>query len=203
MSLMSIWVKLRTHQRENVHQASSTVSWAGSKSSSSSASFLTDKATLLTNWNMTKSWITLVTLGKVHLWHYDVIQVYFSSSFNLNHEKGFPIVMSVLITLQDSLCFPFHIPFYPFPTLCPQKINPCSPQQPDSLALGCSWLRRWVLAGDKRVGRLKNAGVFCPLVPSLHGPQCLWKRTSLSLQLHRSLCSCNCFLPLPRLAVRG
>lgn len=177
------------------------VSKAVSKSSSS-ASFLTDKATLLTNWNMTKSWITLVTLGKVHLWHYDVIRVYFSSFFNLNHEKGFPIVMSVLITSQDSLCFPFHIPLYPFPTPCPQKINPCSPQQPDSPALRCNWLRQWVLAEDKRVVRLKNAGVFCPLVPSLHGPQGLQKGTSLSLQLQLSLGSRNCFLPSPLLAIR-
>lgn len=113
-------------------QSTSTVSWDVSKSSCSAASFLINKTVVLINWDITKSWVTLLTLGEVHLWHYDVIRVNFSSFFNLNHEKRFAYSNVCSHHFAGYSLLASHIPFPPSPsaTLCPRKLTPihCSNQ---------------------------------------------------------------------------
>lgn len=96
---------------------------AVSKSLSSYASLLINKTTFLTNLRMSRSCISLATLWKGHIWHQDVIRDYFFPFFNLNHEKGFPPVISVLITFQGALCLPFHNPSSLFPHSVPLEIG--------------------------------------------------------------------------------
>lgn len=72
----------------------------------------------------------------------------------------------------------------PFPTLLCTPGN--RPLFTEAVRLPCPqisgqvWLRQWVLARDKRVGRQKSVGMFTPLLPFLPGPQLLWKGTSLA-----------------------
>lgn len=94
-------------------QSNSTVSWDGSKSSSSFASLLINKITLLINWDISRDWIPWVTVGKVQICQCDVIRVDFSSFFKRNHENRLTYIL-------DTFCLALHIPC-PHTTLCPRK----------------------------------------------------------------------------------